>query len=175
MIKYPAVPRSTSQGTWTEEDIAAWRERCALTVDHAARAVGYSRRALLGFMSGAQPIPMRAQLAMQQYEATMPPPSPAQRAAWQAEQVPSRNPKSRNPKNRVAPAEEATSMETEIEERIRARAYAIWEQEGRPDGKHLEHWSRAKRLIAAEELRAAAGGLVTHPATASHVMTDGEE
>ena len=41
----------------------------------------------------------------------------------------------------------------EIEQRIRGRAYAIWEQEGRPDGKHLQHWSRAKRLIAAEELR----------------------
>ena len=51
--------------------------------------------------------------------------------------------------------------------------YAIWEHEGRPDGMHLQHWARAKRLIAAEELRAAAGGLVTHPAPTSHAMTDG--
>jgi hypothetical protein len=41
-------------------------------------------------------------------------------------------------------------METEIEERIRVLAYAIWEAEGRPDGKHLEHWLQARRLAAAE-------------------------
>ena len=29
-----------------------------------------------------------------------------------------------------------TTMEPEIEEKIRERAYAIWKQEGRPDGKH---------------------------------------
>ena len=61
----------------------------------------------------------------------------------------------------------------DIEQRVRARAHTIWEQEGRPDGKHLQHWARAKRLVAAEELRAAAGGLVTHPAPTSHAMTDG--
>ena len=26
---------------------------------------------------------------------------------------------------------------------IERRAYAIWEREGRPDGKHDEHWQRA--------------------------------
>ncbi len=45
---------------------------------------------------------------------------------------------------------------TDRRAKIRARAYAIWEQEGRPDGKELEHWVQAKRLIAAEELCAAA-------------------
>jgi Protein of unknown function (DUF2934) len=30
-----------------------------------------------------------------------------------------------------------------FEEDIKARAYAIWEEEGRPEGKHLEHWTRA--------------------------------
>jgi hypothetical protein len=29
------------------------------------------------------------------------------------------------------------------EEDIKARAYAMWEEEGRPEGKHLEHWTRA--------------------------------
>jgi DUF2934 family protein len=65
-------------------------------------------------------------------------------------------------------------MDLEIEEKIRARAYAIWEQEGRPDGKHLEHWERAKRLIAAEELLAGAGGLITHPKTANR-LDDGDD
>jgi hypothetical protein len=27
---------------------------------------------------------------------------------------------------------------------IRERAYAIWEEEGRPQGKHLQHWLRAE-------------------------------
>jgi hypothetical protein len=62
-------------------------------------------------------------------------------------------------------------MEPEIEARIRARAYAIWEKEGKPDGRHLEHWLRAKRLVAAEELRAAAGALVTCP----HSLNEGDE
>lgn len=29
------------------------------------------------------------------------------------------------------------------EEDVKTRAYAIWEKEGRPEGKHLEHWRRA--------------------------------
>ena len=41
------------------------------------------------------------------------------------------------------------------EHRIRERAYAIWEQEGRPDGKDREHWLRAEAEIAAEERGAA--------------------
>jgi hypothetical protein len=41
------------------------------------------------------------------------------------------------------------------EHRIRERAYANWEQEGRPDGKDREHWLRAEAEIAAEEHDAA--------------------
>lgn len=33
-------------------------------------------------------------------------------------------------------------------DKIKMRAFAIWEEEGRPDGKHLEHWERAEREIA---------------------------
>ena len=41
------------------------------------------------------------------------------------------------------------------EQAIRERAYAIWEQEGRPDGKDLDHWLRAEaEIIAATEGRA---------------------
>jgi hypothetical protein len=36
------------------------------------------------------------------------------------------------------------------EERIRAIAYAIWEEEGRPDGRAGEHWRMACELVAAE-------------------------
>jgi hypothetical protein len=37
------------------------------------------------------------------------------------------------------------------EETIKARAYAIWEDEGRPEGKHLDHWRRAADELAAPE------------------------
>jgi hypothetical protein len=35
--------------------------------------------------------------------------------------------------------------------RIRSRAYAIWEAEGRPVGRAAEHWSRALREIEASD------------------------
>ncbi|WP_448204362.1 DUF2934 domain-containing protein [Azospirillum sp. sgz302134] len=35
--------------------------------------------------------------------------------------------------------------------RVRERAYALWEQEGRPEGRHIEHWLRATREIAEED------------------------
>jgi hypothetical protein len=31
----------------------------------------------------------------------------------------------------------------DIEQRQRERAYKIWEEEGRPDGRHDDHWKRA--------------------------------
>lgn len=37
------------------------------------------------------------------------------------------------------------------EQRVRERAYQIWEGEGRPEGKSDEHWRRAQAEIAAEE------------------------
>jgi hypothetical protein len=33
------------------------------------------------------------------------------------------------------------------EQAIRERAYAIWEEEGRPEGQHLRHWFRAEAEI----------------------------
>jgi hypothetical protein len=36
-------------------------------------------------------------------------------------------------------------------ERIHARAYLIWEKEGRPDGHALAHWVKAKEEIEAED------------------------
>lgn len=39
----------------------------------------------------------------------------------------------------------------DVEERIRRRAYAIWEQEGRPDGRDADHWALAREEIAIED------------------------
>jgi hypothetical protein len=35
-------------------------------------------------------------------------------------------------------------------ERIRQRAHEIWEQAGRPEGAHMEHWEQATAEIDAE-------------------------
>jgi len=37
----------------------------------------------------------------------------------------------------------------EANDEIRVRAYAIWEQEGYPQGRSLDHWLRAEAEIAA--------------------------
>jgi hypothetical protein len=42
-------------------------------------------------------------------------------------------------------------MTPEREVRIRERAYHLWEEEGRPEGRDAEFWERAKELIGMEE------------------------
>jgi len=44
-------------------------------------------------------------------------------------------------------------MQSERDARIRERAYHIWVEEGRIDGRQEEHWHRAEREIAEEETR----------------------
>ena len=40
-------------------------------------------------------------------------------------------------------------MTDDRQERIRQRAHEIWEQAGRPEGSHMEHWDRATAEIDA--------------------------
>lgn len=40
--------------------------------------------------------------------------------------------------------------DTDRIERIRERAHQIWENEGRPDGREMQHWEQASREIDAE-------------------------
>ena len=47
-------------------------------------------------------------------------------------------------------------MQSDRQARISERAHQIWVAEGHGHGRHDEHWRRAEREIAAEELRAAA-------------------
>src|SRR5207302_8926976 len=47
-------------------------------------------------------------------------------------------------------------MQSDRQQRISERAYQIWVAEGRVHGKDHEHWQRAEREIAEEELRVAA-------------------
>jgi Protein of unknown function (DUF2934) len=43
----------------------------------------------------------------------------------------------------------------EREARIRARAYHLWEEDGRPHGRDVEFWERARALVGMEESPAA--------------------
>ena len=41
------------------------------------------------------------------------------------------------------------------EERIRAKAYQIWLEEGCPNGRDEVHWEMARQLVAIEDVEAA--------------------
>lgn len=43
-------------------------------------------------------------------------------------------------------------MSPDQEETIRSRAYAIWETEGRPEGRSIDHWLRAEEELVREGL-----------------------
>lgn len=43
------------------------------------------------------------------------------------------------------------NQERELERRIRERAFKIWEEEGRPEGREKEYWDLAKFAIAQED------------------------
>ncbi len=38
----------------------------------------------------------------------------------------------------------------DFEERVRERAYRLWEEAGRPQGQAQDHWERARELVAIE-------------------------
>lgn len=42
-------------------------------------------------------------------------------------------------------------MSESREERIRERAYSLWEDDGRPEGMEHDYWLRAEKLIDAED------------------------
>ncbi|MFC3167433.1 MULTISPECIES: DUF2934 domain-containing protein [Paracoccus] len=42
-------------------------------------------------------------------------------------------------------------MATEHDDRIRQRAHQLWEEQGRPEGKHAEHWEQARTEIGNDE------------------------
>lgn len=47
-------------------------------------------------------------------------------------------------------------MSEDFESRVRARAHAIWVEEGHPDGRADEHWARAVQDVTAADNVAAA-------------------
>ena len=62
-------------------------------------------------------------------------------------------------------------MDADKDERIKARAHQIWEDEGRPDGHHHDHWARAKREIDPDGVEAGGAEAPLHPG----MLGDGTE
>jgi hypothetical protein len=54
-----------------------------------------------------------------------------------------------------------------LEHEIRVRAYSLWEQEGRTEGRALDYWSRAEREVAAMQDALKAAVATTQAAAAS--------
>jgi hypothetical protein len=44
-----------------------------------------------------------------------------------------------------------SNAKQDLETRIRERAYVLWEEDGRPEGRAEEYWERARRFVEAEE------------------------
>jgi hypothetical protein len=52
--------------------------------------------------------------------------------------------RSKNAKNPPAPQSNTAQLAAPTSEEIAACAYSIWEQEGRPEGREVEHWLAAE-------------------------------
>ncbi len=52
-------------------------------------------------------------------------------------------------------SQEKIGMSNTREEKIRQRAHALWEREGRPHGAHDRHWHQATSEVDAEDATAA--------------------
>ena len=61
-------------------------------------------------------------------------------------------------------------MDQTRDQRIRERAYALWEKEGSPGGRAEEFWERARLMLDAENSQSAVGGSL--PASVSDKATD---
>jgi hypothetical protein len=48
----------------------------------------------------------------------------------------------------------------EKHDRIRVRAFKIWQRAGQPEGSHMEHWHQAMQEIETEDARGADAGQV---------------
>jgi hypothetical protein len=48
-------------------------------------------------------------------------------------------------------ADDGAGQDSEREDRIRERAYRLWQEEGRPEGRAEAHWDKASELVAIEE------------------------
>jgi hypothetical protein len=52
----------------------------------------------------------------------------------------------------------------DLDREVARRAYEIWEDEGRPEGRDREHWARAEQAVRADSAAAPADKAATAPA-----------
>lgn len=61
------------------------------------------------------------------------------------------------------PARNPLAVDPNRENRVRERAYLMWEADGKPHGRDVEYWERARELVGMEE--SAGSGLLPNPQT----------
>jgi hypothetical protein len=61
-------------------------------------------------------------------------------------------------------------MNTAIEDRIRKRAYELWEAEGRPEGREVDHWLQAAQEVS-EEVSGETSAVARRPRTPRSAST----
>jgi hypothetical protein len=61
------------------------------------------------------------------------------------------------------------------EERIRARAHALWEADGKPEGRDREHWEQAAKLVDEEERETARANAHPEPSAREGKPTDSSD
>jgi hypothetical protein len=64
-----------------------------------------------------------------------------------------------------SPSRNPLAIDPGREHRVRERAYHLWESEGKPHGRDVEYWERARELIGMEE--SAGSGLLPNPQNAT--------
>jgi hypothetical protein len=69
------------------------------------------------------------------------------------------------PRNPQPSSHNPLANDLDREKRVRERAYHLWESEGRPHGRDVEYWERARELVGMEE--SAGSGLLPNPQTES--------
>jgi hypothetical protein len=60
-------------------------------------------------------------------------------------------------------------MDAELERRIRERAYALWERDGRAPGRADAHWREAERQLTERHGDAAAAAAAPSPADSARL------
>jgi hypothetical protein len=62
-----------------------------------------------------------------------------------------------------SPNRNPLAIDPDREQRVRERAYHLWEADGKPHGQDVEYWERARELVGMEE--SAGSGLLPNPET----------
>ncbi len=66
-----------------------------------------------------------------------------------------------------------TTIDTErTEKKVRDRAYRIWEEEGRPEGRAVQHWQRALKEVFATPVATAPAAAKAPAATATKTVAE---